>query len=428
MFRLVNRFIEHEGGSLTTAFVSVLIPVTLAIGASIDYLRASQYQTALQSALDSAVLAGAVDGSSNWTTTATNTFNANFSGSQYGTTPVPNFSFDASTSHYTGAVTGSQTTLFLAIAQISSLSIAASASVLEGSGPDNSCILTYDRGNPKSDVSFTLNGAPNVNLAGCGIRSNTSLTCNGHDGQTASALAAGTASGCGHPQSNARTVPDIYASLAANITKQCGASLPGVTWVAGSIPSGPAVIKLTTANYAEYHICGTLTLSGSGYLTGNTPTSDTVIVVENGSLNIASNATISGVRTTIVMTGNNSYASQIVFPNGNGHAASLTLSPSTSAGNPWQGVALYQDPSLTYSVDDSWGPGATFNADGLVYLSNSNVTMKGNAASGSAQCTKLVVNSFTSDGAVNLALDQSASKCSAIGLIQDSGVPPRVVE
>jgi hypothetical protein len=117
-----------------------------------------------------------------------------------------------------------------------------------------------------------------------------------------------------------------------------------------------------------------------------------------------------------------------VFPNGNGHAASLTLSPSTSANNPWQGVALYQDPSLTYSVDDSWGPGATFNADGLIYLSNSNVTMKGNAASGSDQCTKFVVNSFTSDGAVNLALDQSVSNCSSIGLVQASGVPPRVVE
>src|SRR5262249_27697639 len=83
------------------------------------------------------------------------------------------------------------------------------------------------------------------------------------------------------------------------------------------------------------------------------------------------NASINTVKTAIVMTGDNTVASQINFPNGNGKSATLSISPPTSGANPWQGVVLYQDPKLSYRVDNSWGPGATFNADGLVYRPDS---------------------------------------------------------
>jgi hypothetical protein len=107
---------------------------------------------------------------------------------------------------------------------------------------------------------------------------------------------------------------------------------------------------------------------------------------------------------------------------GNGHSATLNLSASTTAGNPWQGVALYQDPKLTYQVDNKWGPGATLNADGLVYLGKSNVVTDGNTGSSNAKCTKFVMNSFNTNGAVNLNLAQSAGACSALGLKQWGGI------
>ena len=177
---------------------------------------------------------------------------------------------------------------------------------------------------------------------------------------------------------------------------------------------------ITTLNkgaYTEYHVCGNLTLSGSGYLTGNAPATDSVIIIENGSLNMANNAAISTKRVTFVLSGNNSYASQITFPNGNGHAATLTLSPPTNEGNPWRGVSLYQDPILT-NVDNSWGPAVTLNPDGIVYLPNSNVTMSGNGASSVSGCTKFIASTFRTNGSVNLSYKQTATDCASLGIEQ----------
>jgi hypothetical protein len=46
---------------------------------------------------------------------------------------------------------------------------------------------------------------------------------------------------------------------------------------------------------------------------------------DDGSLNVPNNASVSALRTAIVFTGNNTYASAINFPTGNGQSASLTL-------------------------------------------------------------------------------------------------------
>src|SRR5262249_44107903 len=152
---------------------------------------------------------------------------------------------------------------------------------------------------------------------------------------------------------------------------------PGVTWTAGQIPTGAGVITVNNTGYTEYHICGKLTVTGNGYLTGSAPATDSVIIVENGQIDIADSSTINTMRTTIVLTGNNSTSSSINLPNGKGHASTLSLSPSTAAGNPWQGISLYQDPSLTTGVDHTWGPSTTFNADGVIYLPNANLTISG---------------------------------------------------
>src|SRR5262249_21738910 len=158
------------------------------------------------------------------------------------------------------------------------------------------------------------------------------LNCNGHSGGASASIAAGTASGCSNPKSNAKAVPDIYAVFAGNITSRCGAVRVGATWTPGQPPGSPAMITVNQTGFVEYHVCGDLTLSGNGALTGSAPTTDSVIVVENGSVTMAGNAEVSAVRTAIVLTGNNSYPSSINFPNGAGKAATLSLSPPTSAG------------------------------------------------------------------------------------------------
>jgi hypothetical protein len=283
------------------------------------------------------------------------------------------------------------------------------------------CVVALDAGASKSDEGIRLNGAPNVNLSACALRSNTSLTCNGHSGGAVASIAAGSTSGCSNPQSSAPPYKDIYAALASNITTTCGTSFPGTTWSPGTPPPPASMKTVSKGSYTEYHICGDLTLSGSGSLLGSAPASDAVLIIENGGLNVANNASITAARTTFVLTGDNSRSSSISFPNGNGQAASLSLSPSTDPSNPWQGVSLYQNPSLTNGVDDSWGPGATFNADGVIYLPKANVTTRGNSASASSLCTVIVTNTFTTNGSGNLSFSQSTKGCSDLGIKQYTG-------
>ena len=422
--RLAVRFRQHTGGSLAPIAALTLIPIMTAVGAAVDYSRANNFKSGMQTALDAALLAGAKDGTSSWKQVALAMFAANLAvQGKTGSAATPSFTQE-SAAVYKGTVSGSVPTSVLGVINVPYIAVGAKATAT-ASEADNSCILTLDHGQSLSHVSLSLNGAPIVNLSGCSIRSNTSLDCQGHDGNVTKGIAAGAAVDCGRPKSNALPVPDVYKSLASNITTQCGSSKPGVSWSPGLPPSGPGVKIASVGGRTEYHICGDLNLSGSGIFT---PGADTAIVIENGSLNIADKAAVTVARTVMILTGDNSTPSSVNFPNGNGKSASLTISPPLDATDPWQGVALFQDPKLTNSVDNKWGPGASFSADGLVYLGNSNVVTDGNTSSSNAKCSKFVMNSFVTNGSVNLDFNQTVATCAAIGLKQWGGIVVHLVK
>jgi Flp pilus assembly protein TadG len=423
--RTLARLCDDRSGTITTTFALTMIPVMSAVGAAVDYSRANAVKSSMQMALDSAVLAGGKDGSSNWAQVATNVFNANIA-SRGATSLSFSTAFSTQQGSYQGSASATVPTVFMSVVRMSAMQVAV-RSTAQATAPDNSCILTLDKGQLTSHVSLTLNGAPIINLSGCSIRSNTALECNGHDGNVTKSIASGLADGCGNPSSYIPPVPDIYAALANGITKQCGSSRPGVSWTPGVLPTGAGFIRTTNNGRTEYHVCGDLSLSGTGSLTGDSPSADTLVVIENGSLNVGNNAAISVTRMGVVLTGNNSVPSAVYFPNGNGKTGQLTLSPPIESTNPWQGVALYQDPSLTNNIDNKWGPGADFNADGLVYLGNSNVVTDGNTSSSNAQCSKFVMNTFTTNGRVNLNFDQSVASCAAIGLKQWGGITVHLI-
>jgi Flp pilus assembly protein TadG len=409
--------VRNEDGQMSVIFALTLIPVLSGVGAAVDYSRANSVKTVLQASLDSALLAGAKDGTSNWQTVASNVFGANVA-AKSATIGTPTFKLQNAV--YSGVATASVPTRFMGLISIQTIAVSVKAAV-GGSISAGACLISLDAGKSTTDVGMVFNGAPNVNMSGCALRSNTSLACNGHSGGAVASIATGTATGCSNSQSGASVLKDIYASLASNITMACGASYPGATWIPGSPPPPASMKTVSKGSYTEYHICGDLTLSGNGALMGAAPASDAVIFIENGGLNISDGASISTARTTIVLTGDNSRPSSIAFPNGNGKAASLSLSPSTGSSNPWQGISLYQNPSLTNGVDDSWGPGATFNADGVVYLPKANFTTRGNAGSGISQCTVIVTNTFTTNGSINLSFSQSTKGCSDLGVKQYTG-------
>jgi hypothetical protein len=188
MLKLLRRFCSGTDASIATTFALALIPIMTAVGAAIDYSRANSAKTFLQSALDTALIAGAKDGTSNWTQVALNVFQGNLASKNISAS-APTFGSEAD-STYTGSVTASVPTSVLGVINIHTVNIGANGKA-KWAEADNSCILALDKGQPSSHMSLTLNGAPIVNLSGCSIRTNTSMNCNGHDGNSTKSFAGG---------------------------------------------------------------------------------------------------------------------------------------------------------------------------------------------------------------------------------------------
>jgi Flp pilus assembly protein TadG len=423
-----SRFFRDRKGGVAPLLALSMVPLVGAVGASVDFSRANATRAGLQAALDSALLYVAKGDSANWQQDAATAFNAMVAAKNDASLGTPTFSVDAD-GNYVGQAGADVPTRISSILGISTLPVSVTSTVKPGGDADNSCILTLDKGSALSNVSMLFGGAPNIQLAGCSTRSNTSTNCNGHAGGAQVSIAAGSTSGCSNPKSYAKQLPDIYAPMASSISKLCGTAPGGsVDWTVGSaVPS--AVKMVQVGSYKEYHVCGKLTLSGTGSLFGSNANSDTVIVIENGGLKLSSGASISTTRTAIILTGSASTTSVIDFPQGNGQSAALALSPPIGADNPWKGISMYQNPVMMTNVDNDWGPGATFNADGIVYLPNSDVELQGVAASGNTyKCSKFVTKSFTTKGSVNLNFSQIKVGCEIIGMKQWADIPIHLVK
>jgi Flp pilus assembly protein TadG len=404
-------FWQERRGAVAATFGLAVVPIMLALGAAVDYERAALTRSRLQQALDSAVLAGASQLPSQSVTVATNVFNSD---APTAGSPALSVAFQSSATSFSGAATATLPTAFLGIAGINAVTVSASAAArFSTTVMVNPCIVTLGTNLTVSTSSFTLNGAPNWNMTGCNIVSNTSMNCNGHGGGASASAAVGTVSSCTNPVPHASAWVDSYGSYASKITTKCTSNGNGVSWIAGgSLPTDPDFL---TISQSEYHVCGDLNLSGAGTLPS------ALIVIENGSLNMANNANVTATNTTFVLTGDNQHNHYITFPNGQGQGATLTVDAPTDSSNPWAGIAVFIDPALTQNVnntwgieweDDTWGPGASFFFDGVAYMPYTDLTIHGNTQSGANKCSLLVTHSFVADGTATITYYQSPGACS----------------
>ena len=93
-----------------------------------------------------------------------------------------------------------------------------------------------------------------------------------------------------------------------------------------------------------------------------------------------------------------------------------------------EGVAIYQDPSLTTSgVSVTYaGNSPTWDITGLIYMPHASVTFKGavNKSSNGHSCFVLVVDNITIDGTGSILKDEG--ECGAAGLsMPTTSVPGR---
>jgi Flp pilus assembly protein TadG len=295
-------------------------------------------------------------------------------------------------------------------------SIVATAVSIQGTVDRPYCILALAGSGAQG---IRTNGAPNANLAGCNIMSNTTATCNGHNLGADVGDAHGSNNGCGvQTNSNQPVVTDPYANLAANIpsnpcssypqepTGKKGAPLPPTNTFSGAVAWTGAKI-----------VCGDMQLTGD--VTLNTAATGAVLVIENGQLDTNGHTiqTASGAAVTIVFSGDN--GSYTHAPTGGG-----TIDIAAPTSGAWSGVAIYQDPGLTSGVDISaTGNSPTWDITGLVYLPHSSVTFSGavNKSSNGASCFDLVVDNLLINGTGSIL---AHGQCGAAGLAMPAGKVP----
>jgi Flp pilus assembly protein TadG len=424
---IVGIFAANQSGA-TMILVALCLPALVgAMGLSAEvsywYLR----QRAMQNAADAAVIAAATNGSSGYAA------EAKAVAAQYGfqdgsgniVVAVGNPASAAGCASNCYSVTISdKVPLFLS--QVVGYLGNATASKKDATGLSAAAVATSANANSycllalagSGAQGITSNGAPNANMQGCDVMSNTSATCNGHNLNANVGSAHLTNNGCGIVQnSNVPVVADPYSGLASHIPADtCG----------GSYPQEPAKKKdpsLPSSNQwsGSYSLSGYKIVCGDQQLTGNTTInapSGAVLVIENGQLDTNGHAlqTASGSGLTVVFTGSNSASYQHV-PSGGG-----TLDIAAPTSGTWSGIAIYQDPNLTTNVDVSFaGNSPTWEISGMIYLPHASVTFSGavNKSSHGSYCFGMVVDNITINGTADIFAGDN--QCSASGLALPSG-------
>lgn len=411
VWRWLGRYGRDRRGNISAMVALLIVPLVGVMGVATETGNWFLIQRSMQNAADSAVLAAGQNGN-----TATNgslpsyqaearsvAANFGFTDSVNSTTvtPVNNQTCPAPLSGsncymvtitrnvpvnitrivgYTGTGGGMQS--------ISARAIAGPISVIT-----EYCILALG----SSGTGIRINGGPNVNLGGCNIASNSTGTsnpnpatnCNGQILGAQTVYAVGYADpACGtSAHSGSGSVSDPYASVAgANPSDLTDTTCGGV---------------FTGGNLSSVASGGTQKLCGPQKLTSDiTITSNTVLVIQNGQLDMNSH--------TISTTGTAGLT--LVFntlPGGSNIApfasSTGTLNFAAPTSGNWSGVAIYQNRQngSTAVVSQTYdGNKPTWDITGLVYLPYIDLTFKGivNKSSNGFTCFALIANNLLVSG------------------------------
>jgi hypothetical protein len=297
--------------------------------------------------------------------------------------------------------------------------IAAKAVAIQGLAPREYCVLALaSSGDPEA---LRTNGAPNSDLSGCSVMSNSSARCTGHDLKADYGDAFGTNNGCGKKKnSNVPKLADPYAGLASSIPSQTCSSYP----VGPKKKQDPALPASNVLGGTETRtlipMCGDVELSSDVTIAAG-GSGGAVLLIRNGSLNLNGHTlkTQNGSALTVIFTGDDNSRSHA--PIGKG-----TFDYQAPTTGPWKGVAMYQHPGLTGGVDiEGAGNEPTWTITGLVYLPKASVTFSGavNKSSYGKSCFGLVVDNVTFNGTGSIL---AHSECDEAGLeLPHSNVPTR---
>jgi Flp pilus assembly protein TadG len=359
LLRSASALLSARSGSAAVTFGIALIPLSAAVGAAVDYSRATDVRAKLQSALDAAVLAG-VKASTGKTTTASTAFTANFSGS---VAQNVSSSFTANADGtLSGTAQASVPTSVLAVLKVSTINVSASAKAKvrnsSSSISNTVCVLLVDT---TASQSLLINGGYKVNAPDCEIdvrsTGNQAAVLNGGTTLNVKKICiAGT-----DVLMNGGT-PSVVEKGCAAISDPFAGKLPVVS--AGNCTFNNKTYDGSSVTLNPGTYCGWTNFNGSPTITFNPG----LYVISGGSMNINSGARITGNGVTFYFADSNS---KIQF---NG-TTTVTLTAPTSG--TYADILMFEPSGLAKSPLAF--NGTTGSLRGLMYLPSRQVAFNNNS-------------------------------------------------
>lgn len=453
--RWLQRFLRDRRGNIAPLVALLIVPLIGAMGVAAETSSWFMMQRSMQNAADSAAIAAATN--NNTANVGTDYKEANSVATNYGYTtgsnnttvtpqrgqPCPSpstntncykITISRNVPLYLIGIVGYTGSVALGTGRGQTIGAVAIAS--PPGPPIGYCMV----GLGGSGNAITLSGGNGTNLTGCDMASNSGLKCNGTNSDFG--VQYGDAVGnsnCGvHQRSNQPALDLSGYNYTTNASKFSSAPYKDAC-------GGTSYHYLTDANFSTQtannysgnvdlsgssvkQVCGDLKITGSTTIT--TAPGGTVLIVENGQLNVPSGATLAASGLTIVFSGTTT-DTHSKFPTGGG-----TLNYSAPQTGDWKGIALWQDPALPNSnigqcnganASDldycSAGSSPHIDITGLIYMPKAQITVTGaidHQQNGFA-CFGMIAQKITISG-TNAIFANPTAQCDRAGLTLP-GVP-----
>lgn len=378
-------FAQEKGGVLV--FLSILlIPLFLMVGLATDSSLGLAKKRQLQMACDAAAKAGAVKGNgqaSTVTSVAQKVFTANTT-NMTGITG-PTVSMNAASRTVTVAASVAVPNTFMALGGIPTSIYSASATAPVPGNPIG-CLYSL---NASASGAINLTGGSSITMTGCGVYANSS---------SSSAVSL----------SGSSTITAGFLKVVGNYTTWGAASINTTNGIATGttpVPNPLGVIGIpsySSCTYNNFQASGTQVINPGVYCNGIKVSGNAKLtlnpgqyIIDGGSLMISNSGKLSGTNVTIILTKKlrSSYATLNVGGNG-----SVTLTaPTGNSSNPFNGIALYQDPNAPSGGTNSISGGGSFNVSGVIAFPKQNLNFSGGSSS-AAPCTILIADKLTFAG------------------------------
>jgi Flp pilus assembly protein TadG len=399
---LLCEFRRDASGGTAVMFALAIIPMVGAVGVAVDFAKATQLRSRMQSALDSAVLAGVKESTSALKISKAAAFFASQTANDWGAAPTATFSVD-STGKLTGTAQGASQASFVGIFGQSAISVTATSAAINSGASSNVCILLVA---PLQSQSFLVNSGANLNAPNCEIhvRSTSNPAAIFNSGTTLNVkriCIKGTTI-----IKNGGANPPAETGCAA-ISDPFTSSMPAVS--VGACNYNNQVYNPGTVTISPGVYCGWTNFNGSGNLTLNPG----LYIIKSGGMTFNSSWTVTGTGVTFYLVDQDA---TLTF-NGNVNAK---LSAPTSG--TYANILMFEPgglPNRNLPINGTSGS----SMQGLLYLPSRDVTIN-SVSNVSADKVTMVFNSLIFNSlnwtfdAGNIAMTTSTGSGGAVRLTQ----------